>query len=352
MRSLIRSVIQRIQRILARRKTRLTNDHAGGSPTFCFRIRFRRSPRERLAVEESSIEVSRAPNGSVVKLSAFGAEGSIEESEELVLSGCGYCTAEDAGLAGSVFRQGLALALARNLIGVDFRSRGPSSSIPPIGLQHFASLFRLTGPVAEDRYGISVHEKLPDLHFIKMGDVSPIVTKPLGKVVESLCGFVAVEPRLSTAEEVAFEFFNASFFQAGADARFLLLMTAIETLIDPAERSSEAHKHVDSLIAATAENDVIEDEERLSIQGSLRLLKRESFRQAGKRVVAERLRDREYEGKSASKYFSDCYGFRSRLVHGLDPIPTWEEVNQINGALERFVSDLLTVPWERPKVDA
>jgi hypothetical protein len=328
------------------RKTRLTNGHAGGSPTFCFRISFRRSPRERLAVDVSSIEVAEDPEGNVVKLSAFDVGKSIEESEELVLSGCGYHTAEDAGAVGSAFRQGLALALARNLIGVDFRSRGPSSSITPMGLQHFAGLFHLTGPVAEDRYGMSVHERLPDLHFIKMGDMNPIVKKPLEKVVESLRSFVAAEPMLSTAEEVAFEFFNASFFQDSADARFLLLMTAIETLIDPAERSAEARTHVDSLIAATARNDAIEDEERLSLEGSLGFLKRESFRQAGKRLVVDRLRDREYEGKPASEFFSDCYDFRSRLVHGLDPIPTWEEVNQMNGALERFMSDLLTVPWE------
>lgn len=336
------------RRILPLRNTGSKEDDKIVPSVFCFRIRFRRSPRESLAIGETSAEVAEDAEGILIKISAFDADKSIEESEELVLSGCGYHTAESARVAGSTFRQGLALALARNLIGVDFRSRGPSSSITPAGLQHFASVFHLAGPVAEDRYGMSVHERLPDLHFIKMGDVNPFVKKPFEKVIQSLSDFIATEPSFSTAEEVAFEFFNASFFQNSADARFLLLMTAIETLIDPAERSAEARKHVDGLIAATARNDAIDSEERLSLEGSLRFLKRQSIRQAGKRVVVERLGDREYKGKPASKFFSDCYDLRSRLVHGLDPIPTWEEINQTNGDLERFVSDLLTVPWDQP----
>jgi hypothetical protein len=323
-----------------------------GGDMFCFRILFRRSPRERLAVDDSSIEIAKDSEGNLIKLSALESEKSVKESEELVLSGCGYRTEEDAELAGRVFRRGLALALARNLIGADFGSRGPSSAITPMGLQHFASQFGLAGPVAQDRYGMSVHEKLPNLHFIKMGDVSPIVTKPLGKLVEELLGFVAVQSELSTAEEVAFEFFSASFFQASADARFLLLMTAIETLIEPRKRSTQARAHVDSLIAITSGNEDLRDEERLSIEGSLRFLKRESFRQAGKRTATERLGDREYEGKTAPEYFSDCYDVRSKLVHGIDPIPTWEEVNQMNGSLQQFVSDLLTAPWEKRNENA
>lgn len=285
-------------------------------------------------------------DGREIKLSAFGRDVSIKESEELILTGCGYPTAEGAEAAGSAFRDGFALAMARNLVGADFRSRGPSSTITPLGLRHFASLLRVKGPVAEDKYGLSVHQELAGLGFIKMGDVNPVVTKPVEKLIGSLNEFLTSAPKLTTPERVALEFFNASFFQTSADARFLLLMTAIETLIEPTKRSSEARNHIDALIEATSVNEAMREEERKSIRGSLGFLKEESFRQAGKRMVAERLGDREYEGKAAAKYFLDCYDFRSQLVHGKDPIPTWAEVNQMNGTLERFVSDLLTVPWE------
>jgi len=333
-----------------RRKSVLDN-HAEDYGSYCFRILFCRSPREKVDVEASSVEILTDCRAPTVKLSSYGAGESIKESRELILSACGYRSEAGAERAGRVVKQALALAAARARIGVDFRSRGPSSAVTPAGLQYFAGLLNLEGPVAPDKYGLVTYKRLAGLHFIKMGDMNSVVTKPLEELAEPLRVFVDADLQLSAMEEVAFEFYNASFFQASADARFLLLMTAIEALIDPAKRSTEARKHVDTLIAATRANESMPDAERTSIEGSLCFLKDESFRQAGKRIVAARLGDREYEGKTAEKYFSDCYNLRSRLVHGKDPIPTWAEVNQANGALERFVSDLLTVPWDQSDLD-
>jgi hypothetical protein len=150
---------------------------------------------------------------------------------------------------------------------------------------------------------------------------------------------------LSARERNALEAFNASFFYPGADPRFLLLMTAIEALLDPRPRSPEAIAHVEQLIGATDGNDKLSAGEKASMLGALGWLRKESIRQAGRRVVAARVGAAEYDGLSAVKFFSHCYDVRSRLVHGLDPFPAWDEVNLINGPLERFVSDLITAPF-------
>jgi hypothetical protein len=84
--------------------------------------------------------------------------------------------------------------------------------------------------------------------------------------------------------------------------------------------------------------------ERNSILGSLRLLRRESINQAGKRFTAERLGGRVYGDRTAPDFFSYCYQMRSNLVHGNLPVPTFEEVGGVAATLEVFVSDLLTGP--------
>lgn len=56
---------------------------------------------------------------------------------------------------------------------------------------------------------------------------------------------------LTPKERIAFEVFNASFFQPSADARFLLRVMAIEALLEPRPRDAAARQHVESLIAAT-----------------------------------------------------------------------------------------------------
>lgn len=52
-----------------------------------------------------------------------------------------------------------------------------------------------------------------------------------------------------------------------------------------------------------------------------------------------------YESRSAKVFFAYCYQMRSNLVHGNLPYPTFEEVSRVCGALEVFVSDLLTSPF-------
>jgi hypothetical protein len=154
---------------------------------------------------------------------------------------------------------------------------------------------------------------------------------------------IAKQPTLTEHEKLAFSLFNASFFQPTADSRFLLLLMAIEALIEPALRSSEARDHVRQLIVQT-QSAAIPNVEKDSMIGTLRWLHRESINQAGKRLVSSRLGNRMYSEKSATDFFSHCYQLRSNLVHGNLPYPTFDEVGNVAGNLEVFVSDLLTSP--------
>jgi hypothetical protein len=154
---------------------------------------------------------------------------------------------------------------------------------------------------------------------------------------------VEAKPQLTDREKLAYSLFNASFFRESADSRFLLLMMAVEALLDPAPRSDTERAHVEWLIQSTRDA-ALSVEARNSMAGALRWLLNESISQAGRRLSADRLGNRTYMDMPASRFFSYCYGLRSALVHGSTPYPTFDTVSIAVGKLEVFVSDLLTVP--------
>ncbi|MCI5122556.1 MAG: hypothetical protein D3908_15480 [Candidatus Electrothrix sp. AUS4] len=99
---------------------------------------------------------------------------------------------------------------------------------------------------------------------------------------------------------------------------------------------------MDMLIESTKNCHALKKEDADSMVGALRWLKQESIRQAGKRLVAERLGDRMYADMNATKYFSECYDLRSSLVHG--GTHDRKKLNKLASHLPHFVSDLLTIP--------
>ena len=144
---------------------------------------------------------------------------------------------------------------------------------------------------------------------------------------------------------IAFTLFNASFFQPTADTRFILLVMAIEALIEKTERQSDTVQLVESLIERTSREN-IDQSEKDSLRGSLSSLKYESIGQAGKRLAVARLgSESKYQDLEPRDFFARCYKVRSNLVHGSNPFPTFEEVGALAAPLEGFVSDLLTWPY-------
>jgi hypothetical protein len=153
---------------------------------------------------------------------------------------------------------------------------------------------------------------------------------------------VAQANALTERDRLSIELVNASFFQRSADSRFLVLIMAIEALIDQLPRSTEAIAHVDSIITSTQEAESLSTDEKRSLLENLKRLKFESINQAGRRLAEARLGERSYMNKKAPSFFSHCYSIRSRLVHGEHPLPTQEQIGSVVAQLEVFVSDLVS----------
>ena len=308
--------------------------------SFSFRIRFDRSPTDTVQTEANEIALPHNDAPSPLRLHNPESGGSILQATQLALTGDGYPSHEAALAAGKKYQSALMVALARHRIGADFGLRAPKGFVTDHGLALLQQ--QLGQRVLNSVHGLMAFETEPRPRFALM-KASPIrgVNQAAFETVFSTAA--SARPQLTERELVAFSLFNASFFRQSADSRFLLLMMAIEALLELRSRTDATRLHVESLIEQT-KNAELPKEEKASMIGSLCWLANESISQAGRHLSQARLGGRPYKEMPAAKFFTYCYGLRSALVHGSIPYPTFDQVNGVVGQLECFVSDLLTAP--------
>lgn len=299
------------------------------------------SHRVRLEIDRNEVELTNKQDDEDAKvfLKSGLKNQDIRDANQLILAGHGYIDESSARSAAEFWRSTIMAVFAATYFGADFGDRAPRSSWMAAGLSMFE---RQSGRrVLNDVHGTAIYPSEADPLFASMSvaGVRGVQFERLEKATRTAVDFGY---KLDTRQELAYELFSASFFQPYADARFLLLMMAIETLIDPAPRDKVVQNHIGKLISDTQTSDLPE-REITSICGSLRWLVSQSIGQAG-RVLAGTLGDKRYMDCSALGFFSDCYSVRSTLVHGALPRHSRQEVDHRAANLEVFVADLLAGP--------
>jgi hypothetical protein len=304
---------------------------------YTFRVRFKLS-RVRIQSEAAELRINNEADGrGSVTLRPRDSGVELGDADELVLTGEPYASDQAAVAAARRWVTRLRRAFARLNIGADFGGRAHTGAFTDAGLRW---LEEMTGErrMLNDVHGIMVFESEPAPKFAKTG-VTAVVGKPGERVIEMVEAAVRLDVAMTEREELAYDLYSASFSEQSADARFVMLMMAAETLIEPQPRSQEVAALVGELIATT-ERSSLPPDEITSIIGSLKWLYSESIGQAGRRL-AESLGDRRYAEEEPRRFFTRCYDLRSKLVHGYHPRPERGEVDALAATLEVFVSDLL-----------
>jgi hypothetical protein len=259
----------------------------------------------------------------------------ISEAKSVVLGGSGYASEEEAISAGLIWRGRLMKSFSALRIGANFGDRAPKGGFTA----HALAAASAQGVRAlNDVHGLMTFECEPAPVFLRIGPIFGIVSSPHERLADAMANAIQ-NGGLSEERQVTYDLFAASFAQPSADARFALLMMALESLIDPAPRSEESRRHVESLIEAT-HNSGLPKPEIDSIKGSLSWLLDESIGQAG-RKLARTLEPKKYNNESPATFFTHCYEMRSRLMHGHHPLPTRNEIDLQAANLTAFVADLL-----------
>ncbi len=316
----------------------MTEAQAGPEVSWCFRIRFRMGLSVKLDITEARWVLTAPDESPVVSLKSQVAGQALSEAEHLLLSACGYPTQETAWSDAVRWRSVVQRAFARLGVGADFGDRAPKGAFTEVGLQWLAEEHSVTR-VLNDEHGIMVFTQHPEPRFASQS-ATGVVGKPQERVALAIAQARSDGVQLSAKEVLAFDLFGAAFFQPSADARFLMLMMALETLIDQQPRPVLVQELVDALSEQVRQSE-LEPGDSASMVGSLQSLKKESVGQAGRRTAGT-LGDRRYMDKSAKAFFNECYDVRSALVHGHFPRPTREEVDVLAANLELFVGHLIS----------
>ncbi len=283
--------------------------------SWCFRIRFRMGLSVKLDVDDAEWVLTSPGERPAVSLKSPVEGQSISEAEQLVLVACGYPSRDAA-----------------------WSARAPKGAFTEAGLRWLEET-HAEARVLNDEHGVMVFAEHPVPRFASQS-ATGVGGKPQERVALAIAQARADGVQLGAKEVLAFDLFGAAFFQPSADARFLMLMMALETLIDQRPRSDEVKVLVDGLTEQVRQSELAPSDSA-SLIGSLQSLKNESVGQAGRRT-AETLGDRKYMNKSAKAFFNECYEVRSALVHGHFPRPTREEVDILAANLELFVGHLIS----------
>jgi hypothetical protein len=312
------------------------------SPMYCFRTRLRLGNHVKFDSEANEWTLATAAeHGEAVELRSPDLDLNIGEARDLVVKGTGYQSEQEAEAAAQRWRAFVQTAFARIGIGADFGDRAPRGGFTPAGLKWLED--QHGGRFLNNVHGTQVYECEPPPQFVHQ-EVAATVGKPEQRARDAIRAAHDLGIGMTDQEQLAYDLYSGSYFQPAADARFLMLTMALETLIDQEVLSDEVKAHVDQLIALTRGSS-LRSKEIESMVGTLRWLYRESVSRAGRRL-AEKLGDRLYMDGTEKPvtFFNRSYEMRSHLVHGYYPRPTRDEVDRRAANLETFVGNLLSLP--------
>ncbi len=308
---------------------------------YAFRVRFTRSPRDAVNADVPALDLPSPGAEQSVQLLAAAKESSIKDSPTLLLVGEGFSSETEATTVGDLYTRVLVRTLAHLRVGVDFGARAARSVFTKFGLAWIEK--QVQQRVLIDVHGLMVFPAEPWPKFAAV-TLEAVRGVPRDRFERSFRRGLETGATIDDREQVALELFNASFFQASPDGRFVLLFMAVEALLQPDSRPAPVLQYVESLIAATKAQKCLPVNERDSLLGSLQWLRLESISRTGKKLAERRLAGRAYQNHDPAQFFSECYSVRNRLVHGQLPFPTREEVDGLAAGLEQFVADLLAGP--------
>ena len=300
-----------------------------------FRIRFKLPDGETVNIPLESTEIETGSGGSPYLLKSSQGSKPISESSELILSSSGFETEEEAWSAGRSAKAALFVSAAKSGLGIDL---GRDTSTGAFGKVVIDMMREEHGVnLRSDVHGLAVYDDQAQTVF---GSVSGRVS--VGRsgdvFLASLRDGIAQGLSLTEKQRLALELCGYSHFESSLRARFLTLTIAVEALVEMKPRPPRALAHVETLVAMTRAA-ALEENEGLSMIGSLERLKLNSIGQATRALVVAQAGDKLYGGKRPDQFFADCYAVRNLVVHTGD---TPEDLQSLYPELERLVRDLVT----------
>lgn len=281
-----------------------------------------------------------SPPGSAVVVRLVPADGveamPLSAARSVVLVGGEFGSEQEAEQEGAIWLSRFRRFLITTRTGVDFGDRAATGAFTAFGL---AALEEEHGVrFLNDVHGLCVYASDPQPRFARSSGTARRSAGPEALMEAVQAAWYGPADPLPDRVRIAYDLAAASMSTAD-EARLMLLMMALETLLEIPERSEPSLSFVESLIEQLRASSLPNDDKQ-SLLGAMQWLRLESIGRAGKNYVT-RLEPKTYDGMAPKKFFKRCYEMRSQLVHGALPRPARELVDPLASNLEVMVNDLL-----------
>jgi len=305
--------------------------------SYTFRIRFNFPPTNRIETDKEIWILE--PNR--VELRAATVGNTIRDDRRVVIIGRGYLSESDATAAGEQWIAIAMRAFAAQHLQADFGGRAGKSFFSERALNEATAA---TGhPALNDVHGLMTYPSEPRPVLLGTGPVTGIRGALGARVRDTILHARDIGATIDPQYRLAYDLFSAAAIEGAPDARLMMLMMALETIIEQDSRPQESIDHIEKLRRTTADSETLPDSEKHSLDMVLKELARESVGRAGRRLV-KKLGNRRYLGETPTAFFNACYEMRSMLAHGHLDRPGRDDVGRRAASLEVFVADLLAGP--------
>lgn len=285
-------------------------------------------------------ELRFSPPGSAVLVRLVAADGQeampLSAARSVVLVGGEFGSEQEAIDQGNIWLSRFRRFLIATRTGVDFGERAATGAFTDLGLAALEA--EHGGRTLNDVHGLSVYASDPQPRFARSSATARRSAGPDALVEAVKVAWDGPPGPLPDRVRIAYDLAAASMSTAD-EARLLLLMMALETLLVIPQRAEPTLSFVESLIDQVRMSPLGNDDKQ-SLLGAMQWLRLESIGRSGKNYVA-RLEPKTYDGRAPKAFFNRCYEMRSQLVHGALPRPARELVDPLASNLEVMVNDLL-----------
>ena len=305
-----------------------------------FRMTFRIPPQNRIDHGEPELVLREGPAERVV-IKPLTLDATVREADSFALCGGGYRSEGEAQADGERWASALALGLVAQLVPPDFERRKPRGQFAQSVLDRVNATMSESGRLYSDRPGLVVVPEDPPPAWSRF-NASGVGLHNAPAAVAATRRAYDDDLRLDDLTSLAIDLHSAAASVGDTDAQFLMLMFAVEAMIERHPREAPQLAVVNRLLEILAELPDLKDDDRSKLSSALGELRTESISAAGRRLAAG-LDPRRYDGRTAVQFFTHAYGIRSKLVHGStgEARPDVELVHALQGPLNWFVRDLI-----------
>lgn len=305
---------------------------------YSFRFKFQLDSGLYLVSDEHEVLLTDSPSEKVVFRAELTGQA-IEESRVLVVRGDRYVDESSAWTAYWRWSAAVKLSFAKHGIGADF------------GAQPYGQVDE-RGNVIEDVEWGTGGRVIADDHIPMVFRTEPMASFSSVSAVNAMKGVYAEEVLKAMREEAATEraplprnvhlaldLFGRAQGLGMPEAKLVMLVTAVEAVIESAPRADEVVAVVKAANAAIRKSDLPADM-KSKLGSEVGRAKNKSITESGKELF-ESKSVWSPEGESAGDFWVRCYKLRSAIVHGTETTDDAAEISVRAAQAELVVGSLL-----------